>query len=130
MHCHIYNGLSQLFPTILQKEKSNSRKSLMDTSCFPYTIDLFDLNKISFTECPTSILSMQGIQARIKLFSGALVLNYATVDRLLRDMDDNHIGKAVVQQINPPNKSCAKVMDDIVTQTSHIKMCLCTLKIQ
>ena len=88
------------------------------------------LSKISFTECPTSILSLQGIQARIKLFSGALVLNYATVDRLLRDMDDNHIGKAVVQQINPPNKSCAKVMDDIVTQTSHIKMCLCTLKIQ
>ena len=58
MHCHIFNGLSQLFPPILQKEKSNNRKSLMDTSCFPYTIDLFDLNKISFTECPTSILSM------------------------------------------------------------------------
>lgn len=120
MHCHIFNGLSQLFPPILQKEKSNNRKSLMDTSCFPYTIDLFDLNKISFTECPTSILSMQGIQARIKLFSGALVLNYATVDRLLRDMDDNHIGKAVVQQINPPNKSCAKVMDDIVKNNDRI----------
>ena len=36
---------------------------------------------------------MQGIQARIKLFSGALVLNYATVDRLLRDMDDNILKK-------------------------------------
>ena len=30
MHCHIFNGLSQLFPPILQKEKSNNRKSLMD----------------------------------------------------------------------------------------------------
>ena len=34
MHCHIFNGLSQLFPPILQKEKSNNRKSLMGTSCF------------------------------------------------------------------------------------------------
>lgn len=31
------------FSPILQKEKSNNRKSLMDTSCFPYTIDLFIL---------------------------------------------------------------------------------------
>ena len=29
MHCHLYNGLSQLFPTILQQEKYNDKKSLI-----------------------------------------------------------------------------------------------------
>ena len=36
------------------------------------------------------------------------------------DMDANHIGKAVVQQINPPKKSCAKVMDNIVKNNDRL----------
>ena len=59
-------------------------------------------------------LRVDGITTRIKLFSSALVLNYATVDRLIMDMEANHIQRAVVQQINPPNKNCVEVMDNIV----------------
>lgn len=59
-------------------------------------------------------LRVDGITTRIKLFSGALVLNYATVDRLIMDMEANHIQRAVVQQITPPNKNCVEVMDNIV----------------
>lgn len=120
MHCHIYNGLSQLFPTFLQKEKYNEKKSLMDMSCFPFSLGLFDLDKIYFTKCPTSLFSADGLKTRIKLFSGALVLNYATEDRLIMDMDANNIHKAVVQQINPPNKSCGKIMDKIVKNNDRL----------
>ena len=98
MHCHLYNGLSQLFPTILQQEKYNDKKSLMDMSCFPFSMRLFDLGKIYFTGCPAKLCTIDGMKARIKLFSGALVLNYATEERLLKDMDANNIQKAVVQQ--------------------------------
>lgn len=120
MHCHLYNGLSQLFPTILQQEKYNDKKSLMDISCFPFSMRLFDLDKIYFTGCPTKLCSIDGLKARIKLFSGALVLNYATEERLLKDMDSNNIQKAVVQQINPPDKSCGEVMDAIVKRNDRL----------
>lgn len=120
MHCHIFRGLSQLFPEFLQREKFNKNVSLMDMSCFPFSMGLFDLDKIYFTNCPTKLFSADGIKTRIKLFSGALVLNYATVDRLIMDMDANHIRKAVVQQINPPKKSCAKEMDDIVKSNDRL----------
>lgn len=36
--------------------------------------------------------------------------------RLLKDMDNNCISKAVIQQINPPNKNSADIMEEIVTQ--------------
>ena len=35
MHCHLFAGLSQLFPSFLQKEKWNKEKSLMDSN-FPH----------------------------------------------------------------------------------------------
>ncbi len=120
MHCHIFSGLSQLFPTFLQKEKFNRNISLMDMSCFPFSLGLFDLDKIYFTKYPTKLLSADGIKTRIKLFSGALVLNYATVDRLIMDMDANHIQSSVVQQINPANKNCADVMDRIVKSNDRL----------
>ena len=120
MHCHLYNGLSQLFPTILQQEKYNDKKSLMDMSCFPFSMRLFDLDKIYFTDCPAKLCSIDGMKARIKLFSGALVLNYATEERLLKDMDANNIQKAVVQQINPQGKSCSEVMDAIVKRNDRL----------
>ena len=50
-HCHSYECLFQLFPPFLQKRKSDFNKSLMDLSCFPFSIDLFDLNKIYFSKC-------------------------------------------------------------------------------
>lgn len=120
MHCHIYKGLSQLFPAFLQKEKFNKKISLMDMSCFPFSLGLFDLDKIYFTKCPTKLFSSDGIKTRMKLFSGAFVLNYATEDRLIMDMDANNIHKAVVQQINPPNKSCGEVMDSIVKNNDRL----------
>ena len=120
MHCHLYNGLSQLFPSFLQKEKFNKNISLMDMSCFPFSLGLFDLDKIYFTKCPKRLLSMDGIKTRVKLFSGALVLNYATEDRLIMDMDANNIHKAVVQQINPPNKNCAEEMNRIVKNNERL----------
>lgn len=55
--------------------------------CFPFSLGLSDLDKIYFTKCPTKLFSANGIKTRIKLYSGALVLNYATVDRLVMDMD-------------------------------------------
>ncbi|MBP3604176.1 MAG: amidohydrolase family protein [Lachnospiraceae bacterium] len=120
MHCHLFKGLSQLFPAFLQKEKYNDNQSLMDLSCFPFSMELFDLEKIYFTKCPTKLLSVNGIKTRVKLFSGALVLNYATEDRLIKDMDANHIHQSVVQQINPANKSCANDMDNIVKNNNRL----------
>ena len=49
-HCHSYECLFQLFPLFLQKKKTDFNKSLMDLSCFPFSIDLFDLNKIYFSK--------------------------------------------------------------------------------
>jgi len=60
MHCHIFSGLSQLFPSFLQKEKFNKNISLMDISCFPFSLGLFDLEKIYFTKCPTTLFSVDG----------------------------------------------------------------------
>jgi len=120
MHCHLFSGLSQLFPSFLQKEKWNKEKSLMDMSCFPFSMKLFDLDEIYFTKCPTTLLSSDGIKARIKLFSGALVLNYATEERIIMDMNSNHISKSVVQQINPANKSCASTMNEMVARNNRL----------
>jgi len=119
-HCHIYKSLSQLFPPLLQKEKNNDNKSLMDLSCFPFSIKLFDLDKIYFSGFPKKLFSIDGFKTKSKLFTGAFVINYATKDRLLKDMDSNGIAKAVVHQINPPNKSCAVQMEDIVLSNNRI----------
>ena len=119
-HCHSYECLFQLFPLFLQKKKSDFNKSLMDLSCFPFSIDLFDLNKIYFSKCPTKLFSLAGLRTKIKLFTGVFVLNYATTERLLKDMDNNCIGKAVIQQINPPNKNSADIMEEIVTQNERL----------
>ena len=119
-HCHSYECLFQLFPLFLQKKKSDFNKSLMDLSCFPFSIDLFDLNKIYFSKCPTKLFSLAGLRTKIKLFTGVFVLNYATTERLLKDMDNNCISKAVIQQINPPNKNSADIMEEIVTQIERL----------
>lgn len=119
-HCHSYESLFQLFPTFLQKRKLDFNKSLMNLSCFPFSIDLFDLNQICFSNCPTKLFSLGGLQTKIKLFTGVFVLNYATTERLLKDMDNNCITKAVIQQINPPDKNSADIMEEIVTQNERL----------
>nr|WP_297708855.1 amidohydrolase family protein [uncultured Butyrivibrio sp.] len=119
-HCHLYRSLSQLFPAFLQKEIHDPNISLMDKSCFPFAMDLFDLDKVYFTSCPTSLGSIDGIRTRIKLLSGAFVINYATEERLLRDMDENGIHKALVLQINPPGKSCRNDMEDMVQHNKRL----------
>ncbi len=120
IHCHLFRGLSQLFPRFLQREMRENTGSLMDKSCFPFSMRLFDLDKISFSDCPVRLLSPDGIRTRAKLFSGVFVLPYATEERLIADMDRNNIHKAVVLQINPPNKSCGEAMDDMVKHNERL----------
>lgn len=119
-HCHTFEGLCQLFPFLLRKEKNGYNKSLMDLSCFPFSMNLFDLNKVYFSDCPTKLFSYDGVKTKIKLFTGAFVLNYATTEKLLADMDNNGISKAVIQQINPPNQNSADMMENIVTQNERL----------
>lgn len=119
-HCHSFEGLSQLFPSLLQKKKKNDKKSLMDVSCFPFSMNLFDLDKVYFSDCPTKLQSFDGFKTKIKLFTGALVLNYATTEKLLSDMDQNGICSAVILQINPPNKNSADIMEEIVTKHERL----------
>lgn len=119
-HCHSYEGLYQLFPPILQKKKTNDHKSFMDLSCFPFSINLFDLDKVYFSDCPTKLFRLDGFKTKIKLFTGAFVLNYATTEKLLIDMNHNGISKAVILQINPPNKNSADIMEEIVTQNERL----------
>lgn len=113
-HCHLYEGLSELFPSFLQKEKENNNKSLMDMSCFPFSMDLFDLDQTYFTKSPKKLLSLDGIKTKVKLFTGAFVLKYATSKRLIKDMDNNSIKQAVVHQISALNGNCAEKMDELV----------------
>lgn len=119
-HCHSYEGLYQLFPPLLQRKKTNHNKSLMDLSCFPFSINLFDLNKIYFSDCPTKLFSLDGFKTKIKLFTGAFVLNYATTEKLLIDMNKNGISKAVIQQINPPNKNSADMIEEVVARNEQL----------
>lgn len=119
-HCHSYEGLFQLFPPSLQKKKTDHNRALMDLSCFPFSMNLFDLNKVYFSDCPTKLFSIDGVKTRIKLFTGAFVLNYATIERLLMDMDHNGISKAVIHQINPPDKNSADIMEEIVAQNERL----------
>lgn len=120
MHCHLFRGLSQLFPTFLQREMRDNTVSLMDKSCFPFSMGLFDLDKICFSDCPVKLFSLDGIKTRMKLFSGVFVLPYATEERLMADMDRNNIRKAVILQINPPDKSCGEAMDDMVKSNDRL----------
>lgn len=119
-HCHSYEGLCQLFPLFLQKKKTNYNKSLMDLSCFPFSINLFDMNKIYFSDCPTKLFSFDGFKTKIKLFTGVFVLNYATTEKLLIDMNNNGISKAVIQQINPSNKNSADIMEEIISKNERL----------
>ena len=120
MHCHMFKGLSQLFPSFLQREINAPHVSLMDKSCFPFSIKMFDTDKISVTEYQSKLISKEGIVTRIKLFSGALVLNYATEERLISDMNANQIRKTVIQQINTQNRSCAEEMDRIIKNNDRL----------
>ena len=119
-HCHSFEGLCQLFPSFMQKEKTDFSKSLMDTSCFPFSVNLFDLNKIYFSDCPTKLFSIDGFKTKIKLFTGVFVLPLATTERLLADMNNNGISKAVIQQINPPDKNNAEVMEKVVCKNERL----------
>lgn len=119
-HCHSYEGLYQLFPLFLQRKKTNYNKSFMDLSCFPFSMNLFDLNKVYFSSCPSRLFSFDGFKTKIKLFTGALVLNYATIEKLLIDMDNNGINKAVIHQINPPDKNSADIMEEIITKNERL----------
>ena len=119
-HCHIFKSVSQLFPPLLQRENEKPLTALIDKSCFPFSMRLFDLNKVYFSDCPTSLWSADGVKTRFKLFAGAFVLNYATVNRLLSDMDGNGIGEAIVLQINPPGKSCCEDMEEVVSSNHRI----------
>lgn len=119
-HCHSYESLCQLFPPFLQRKKTKYNKSLMDISCFPFSINLFDLDKVYFSDCPTKLFSFNGLKTKIKLITGAFVLNYATTEKLLIDMDNNGVSKAVIQQINPPDKNSADIMEEIVTQNERL----------
>ena len=92
----------------------------MDLSCFPFSMDLFDLNKVYFSDCPTKLCSLDGLKTKIKLFTGALVLNYATTEKLLADMNNNGIRKAVIHQINPPDKNSADIMEEIVNKNERL----------
>ena len=65
VHCHLFKGLAHLFPAIFQKEKNNTAVSLLDKSCFPFSMDLFNLDKISYTEYPTKLLSGNGIRKEL-----------------------------------------------------------------
>ena len=119
-HCHSFEGLCQLFPPFLQRKKTDYNKSLMDLSCFPFSMNLFDLNKIYFSDCPTNLFSFDGLKTKIKLFTGVFVLPFATTERLLADMNNNGINKAVIQQINPPNKNNADIMEEIVNKNAQL----------
>lgn len=119
-HCHSFEGLCQLFPPFLQKGKTNYNKSLMDLSCFPFSMNLFDLNKVYFSDCPTKLFSVDGFKTKIKLFTGVFVLPPATIEKLLIDMKNNGISKAVIQQISPPNKNSADIMEEIVSKNEQL----------
>ena len=67
-HCHSFEGLSQLFPPFLQKKKTDYSKSLMDLSCFPFSMNLFDLNKVYFSDCPTKLFSFDGLKTKLNGF--------------------------------------------------------------
>ncbi len=119
-HCHMFKGMDELFPSISRREKANMHVSLFDKSCFPFTNRLFDLDEVYYTKFPNNLLSVDGLATRIKLVTGAFVLNYATSDRLLHDMKLNHISKALVHQINPPNKNSSAQMQRIIEQHSEL----------
>lgn len=66
-HCHSYEGLCQLFQLFLQKGKTNHSKSRTALSCFLFSINLVDLNKVYFSNCPTKLFSFVGFETKIKL---------------------------------------------------------------
>ncbi|WP_280771804.1 amidohydrolase family protein [Salipaludibacillus daqingensis] len=118
-HCHMFAGLKALFPALLKKEKQDMNASFFKESCFPFSLKMFDLTQISFTRYPATLASSDGIQARKMLQLGGLVVRKATPERTWRDMQRNNISKAVVMQINPPNKNSAAEMNDIIQQNKQ-----------
>ncbi|GMQ63600.1 amidohydrolase family protein [Vallitalea maricola] len=119
-HCHIFDGLKMMFPPILGKADSSMNSSLFDNSCFPFSIDSFDINKVYFTKWPDSLFSINGIRTKIKLQIGGFVLRKATAERLLRDMSLNNISKSVVMQINPKNTNSSLKMEEIITSHNNL----------
>ncbi len=79
-----------------------------------------ELNKVYFSDCPTKLFSLDGFKTKVKLFTGAFVLNYTTTEKLLMDMNNNGISKAIIQQINPPDKNSADIMEEIITKNERL----------
>lgn len=119
-HCHLFQGLEEMYPPLLKKEKHSLDVSLFDRSCFPFTYNLFNLDMVYYTGFPDRLLSRDGLLTRMKLKTGVFALNYATPERLLHDMKLNHITKALVLQINPPNKNSSIKMQKIVDQQPEL----------
>lgn len=97
----------------------NSLGKVLHTILNGLQVDEFQ-QKIYFSSCPIRLFSFDGFKTKNMLLSGALVLNYATIEKLLIDMDNNGIRKAVVQQINPPNKNSADMMEEVVPQNERL----------
>ncbi|MPW27213.1 amidohydrolase family protein [Alkalibaculum sp. M08DMB] len=119
-HCHLFQGLKDVFPRVLQKEDIDLDSSLFDKSCFPFSLKQFDINAVYFTRFPEKVRSIDGLRAKIKLITGGFVLKKASPERLMRDMKLNNICKSLVLQISDPYKNSAGCMEEIVKANEQL----------
>ncbi len=119
-HCHLFAGLKECFPKLLRNELKDMDASFFDESYAPFSLNQFDINKVTFTDYPKTLLSTSGVGAKIKFLKGGFVIRKSTPERMLRDMRLNNISKAVVLQINPPNRNSAREIDRIVKENEGL----------
>jgi len=102
-HAHCFDSIESMMPSKFRKQKTNYfNNSFFDLSCYPGNTKSFDFEKVGYRKWPKTTLSISGLESMAELLAlkGVIpLLQNATKDRVLRDIEQNGIRKMVVLPI-------------------------------
>ncbi|KUO70561.1 MAG: hypothetical protein APF77_22030 [Clostridia bacterium BRH_c25] len=102
-HAHCFVSIASMLPKVFRKQKSDCfDRSFFDLSCFPGKIKNFDFEKVGYRCWPDTTLSWGGIRCLSELaaLEGVIpLIQNASLERVIRDMKQNHIQQMVLLPI-------------------------------
>lgn len=116
-HTHTFPSVSGMLPALFRTELDDDRACFFELSCYPGSVDFFDITKVGYRDWPESFWSSSGLKTALDLlgFNGVITLaRKASNKRLARDMKLANINYSVVLPINSRRvDSTSRLLDNI-----------------
>lgn len=108
-HTHVFEAVSGNFPSFLKKSK-DSNCSFFDISAYPGGINYFDFDKVGYKRWPINLFGISGLKTLWYNMGlpALMVAKNATYKRLLCDLEELSIDKAVILSINTRDFNCTE----------------------